>query len=135
MARMTISLPDDLYRDVLARRGTRHEVNVSRLATQAVREYLRYGPEADEEMRELAREMETDPEYQEILAETDAVAGDGLAETDADPDDAAWLEALQRRFPLPLPDAPTEALPTQRGARRGRQTQTPTTEAAREESA
>src|SRR5687767_10383124 len=111
MARVTISIPDDLYRDVLARRGTRHEVNVSKLATEAVREYLRYGPEADEEMRELAREMETDPEYQEILAETDAVAGDGLAEYDADPDDAAWLEALRRRFPLPLPDAPTEAPP------------------------
>jgi hypothetical protein len=132
---MTISIPDDLYRDVLARRGTRHEVNVSKLATQAVREYLRYGPEADEEMRELAREMEMDPEYQEILAETDAVAGDGLAEYDADPDDAAWLEALRRRFPLLHPDAPTEALPPRRGARRGRQPRTSTAEAAHEESA
>jgi hypothetical protein len=124
MARMTISMPDDLYREVLARRGTRHEFNVSKLATQAVREYLRYGPEAEEEMRELAREMETDPEYQEILAETDAVAGDGLAEYDADRDDAAWLEALLRRFPLPLPDAPTETVAPRRGARRGRRSQT-----------
>ena len=94
MARMTISIPDDLYRDVLARRGTRHEVNVSKLATQAVREYLRYGPEADEEMRELAREVETDAEYQALLADWDTTTGDGIEPLDeAEEEWVNWLRA------------------------------------------
>jgi hypothetical protein len=94
MARISISIPDDLYRDVLARRGTRHEVDVSKLASEAIREYLRYGPEADEEMRELAREMETDPEYQALLADWDSTTGDGIEPLDeAEEEWVNWLKA------------------------------------------
>jgi hypothetical protein len=124
MARITIYVPDELAAEVRQRRGTSRRVNVSAIAARALRDYLRYGPEAEAEMRDLARELESDSEGQELLAENDAVAGDGLAEYDADPDDAAWLAALRGRFPFsgpgnaPGPERSGANPPALAGARR-----------------
>jgi hypothetical protein len=112
MAKVTVWLPDELYAEVRRRRGTPGEVNVSQLATAAVRAYLRYGPEAEAEMEELAHDLETDPEYRAIAAETDALAGEGLRPVTADEADwIRWLEAGKPAIWPPGPAQPPGAAP------------------------